>query len=200
MLKKEVAKNGTPKERREKFLDIVARSLDVDRKQVRMSSKLFAELGSESLDLLDLAFNLEMEFRVRIPRTDILLRAADFFGPGAVIQGGVITELGAEILRRCMPEIESSALYAGLTVNQFRDLIRVDSFYRLVERLMELEAKIACQSCGAKMISSPDDPELTCPQCGNTEPLPSGETLLEKDLEKIAQDLGISTIADAKLS
>ena len=157
-----------------------------------MSSQIFGDLGSESLDLLDLTFSLEMEFRIRMPRTDLLLRAAEFFGDEQVMKDGVITDLGLEIIRRMMPEIDRKALQPGLTVTGFRNLIRVDSLYRLLCRLIDLKRKVVCPSCSARMVDSPDAPELTCSLCGQSAPLPSGENLLAADLESLSKQLNVT--------
>jgi acyl carrier protein len=177
-------------ERRERFLLLVARSLDRNRKDIRMSSEIFGDLGSESLDLLDLTFSLEMEFRIRMPRTDLLLRAAEFFGEQAVMKDGVITDLGLEIIARSMPELDRNVLRPGLTVGEFRSLIRVDSLYRLVCRLIDLKKTAVCASCGEAMVDSPNEPELICSRCGEAAPLPSGENLLAADLARLATELG----------
>jgi len=174
----------------EKFLTIVARALDVGRKDVHMSSTLFGELGAESLDLLDLAFTLEMEFRIRLPRTDLLFRAGEYFGEKTVMNAGVITPTGLEIIRRSMPEVDPAVLVPGLTAMEFRDFVQVESLYRVVRRLLDAKENCVCEVCSAKMIGSTTEPELVCPECGETQPLPSGEKLLVEDLEKIARDLG----------
>jgi acyl carrier protein len=174
------------------FLGIVARALDRKREEVRMSSRLFSELGSESLDLLDLAFSLEMEFRISMPRTDLLVRAYEFFGEEAVIQDGVITELGLRLIGKLMPEVDRADLGPSLTVIGFRDLIRVDSLYRVVRRLLDAKRATACLHCGGKMVDAADEPELVCTVCGKTAPLPSGEALLASDLEEAVKEFGIS--------
>jgi acyl carrier protein len=179
-------------ELRAKFLGVVARSLDRNPKDVKMSSRIFGGLGAESLDLLDLTFSLEMEFRVRMPRTDLLLRSAEYLGYENVMKEGVITDLGLEIIRRSMPEVDPRELRPGLTVTGFRDLIRVDSIYRLLCRLIDLKRQTVCPSCSGGMQDAPDAPELVCPSCGRTLPLPSGEDLLVADLEILSKELNVS--------
>jgi acyl carrier protein len=177
---------------RKKFQGLVARSLDLNPKDIQMSSQIFGELGSESLDLLDLTFSIEMEFRIRMPRTDLLLRAAEFFGDEQVMKDGVITDLGLEIIGRCMPEIDRVDLRPGLTVTGFRNLIRVDSLYRLVCRLIDLKRELVCPVCSGHLADSATNPELICSQCGHTVPFPSGENLLMVDLQDLAKELGVS--------
>src|SRR3712207_8540781 len=53
------------------------RSLDLDPSAVVPDASLEEELGAESLDFLDLAFMLEREFQVRLPRLNLLQRAEE---------------------------------------------------------------------------------------------------------------------------
>ena len=51
-----------------KVKTIIADVLVLDEKEVTLSSRLIADLGAESIDFLDLVFQLEKEFSIKIPR------------------------------------------------------------------------------------------------------------------------------------
>jgi acyl carrier protein len=47
---------------------IVADVLVIDEDEVSLDSQLISDLGAESIDFLDLVFQLEKEFDIKIPR------------------------------------------------------------------------------------------------------------------------------------
>lgn len=51
-----------------KVREIVADVLVIDEDEVSQNSRLIADLGAESIDFLDLVFQLEKEFKIKIPR------------------------------------------------------------------------------------------------------------------------------------
>src|SRR5262245_28174314 len=108
-------------------LEIVAHSLDRDPATIQMQSTLWCELGAESLDMLDIAFSLESEFGIRLPHSDLLGRAKDYFGDENIVKGGILTDFGLELIRRSMPEVDPAQIRVGLTPIEFRRMIPVES-------------------------------------------------------------------------
>ena len=51
-----------------KVREIIADVLVLEEADVSLSSRLITDLGAESIDFLDLVFQLEKEFSVKIPR------------------------------------------------------------------------------------------------------------------------------------
>ena len=51
-----------------KVREIIADVLVIDQADVALDRRLIADLGAESIDFLDLVFQLEKEFSVKIPR------------------------------------------------------------------------------------------------------------------------------------
>jgi acyl carrier protein len=52
----------------QKVTDIIVDVLVIDENKVQPTSRLIADLGAESIDFLDLVFQLEKEFSIKIPR------------------------------------------------------------------------------------------------------------------------------------
>ncbi|HBY94864.1 MAG TPA: hypothetical protein DEP84_13055 [Chloroflexi bacterium] len=169
---------------------IVAKALELDVDEVQLSSSLVDELGAESLDLLDIAFMLERAFKIEFPRIDILERAAGHFGEESLVVDGVVTDFGLALLRRGMPEIASERLQAGTRDVDVMRMITVQSFVRIVTRLLEAKEQFprTCPACGAMMEESDIMPEFVCPACGTIQPLPSGDEILLQDLIALADD------------
>src|SRR5579859_832625 len=78
----------------DKFADIVAASLRVEREKVTMDAHLMEELGAESLDLIEITMETESAFDVCLPEKSILDTAAEVFGPDILVHEGLLTEAG----------------------------------------------------------------------------------------------------------
>ena len=186
-------------------IEIVAHALDRSPEDVHPSSRIWSDLGAESLDMLDIAFSLESAFGIRLPHTDLLGRASDYFGEENIIQDGVLSEFALELVRRVMPEFERKHLRAGLKPMDFRRLITVESLVQVVIRLLEFKSELVCPACSGRFGHSKTAPELECVACGLTQAYPSGEQALAADLAAAARQIGfpvqsntIATSADSR--
>jgi acyl carrier protein len=166
-----------------KVRTLVAENLEIDLDDVQMSSSFF-ELGAESLDLLDVAFELESEYGISFPRTDILERATSHFGEDALVKDGFVTELGLELLREGMPELDRELIKPGLRDIDVAQQITVGSFARITQRLIDAKAAFprVCPQCSGELVESPLLPEFECKECGAIVPVPSGDEVLLQDL------------------
>ena len=174
----------TPEEVEEKVVAAVAHALDLDPGQVTPSSSLTEDLGAESLDFLDIAFNLEREFNVQLPRLDILQRATDHFGEDTLVKDGIVTERGLELLRKGMPEIDPGRFRPGLKAMEVAAMFNVATFVRIILRLLEAKRELPreCPKCGQLMSESPVTPELVCESCDESVPMPTGDEILLRDI------------------
>jgi acyl carrier protein len=174
----------TREEVEQKVIAAVAHALDLDPRQVSPSASLTAELGAESLDFLDIAFTLEREFNVQLPRLDILQRATEHFGEDTLVKDGVVTDRGLELLRRGMPEIGAERFRPGLKATEVAAMFNVATFERILLRLLEAKRELPrdCPRCGGPMVESPVTPELVCESCEESVPLPSGDEILLRDI------------------
>src|SRR5690242_6395960 len=120
----------------QKVRETIAQALDIEVDDVQISASLKANLGAESLDMLDIAFMLEREFKIEFPRMDVLQRASTHFGDDAMIQDGVITDFGLRLLQSTMPELQKDQLRPGMHAAEMAGLITVRTFVRIVMRLL----------------------------------------------------------------
>src|SRR5271166_3695847 len=81
---------------------VLVQALGVDEEDVKPSATLQGDLGAESIDFLDIAFRLEREFMIKIPRgelfSDLLLQRAT-----EIVQDGQVTDEGLDNLRVHLP-------------------------------------------------------------------------------------------------
>ena len=174
---------------------VVATALDIDEDDVKLESSLF-ELGAESLDLLDIAFMLEKDYRIQYPGTGLLDRASQYFAKDTLSSNGVVTDLGLQLLRMGMPELDPAALKPGLKEVDVAKMVQVGSFVRITLRLLAAKAEYprVCTKCGGELVESEVTPEFECAGCGDIVPVPSGDDILLADLirmyEGVTQDPG----------
>jgi acyl carrier protein len=160
----------------DKFAEIVAASLRIERSKVTMDSHLMDDLGAESLDLIEITMETESAFDVWLPEKSILDTAAEVFGPDVLVKDGLLTSAGKEMLRRRMPP-ESSHLFEGeVTTKSLQSyFLTVRSWVALIERLMQY-TPVTCEACGGAV--KPETAfRLQCTQCNKQVSLQSGEEL-----------------------
>ena len=111
-------------------------ALELDPEEVEFSSKVISELEAESIDFLDIAFQLEKNFQIKIPRGGIEKAArGDTEGEGLQADG-TLTLDALESLRRAMPEVPMDEFVPGLKPIDIPNLFRVGTFYNLVVKLL----------------------------------------------------------------
>jgi len=115
----------------DKVRNAAAEVLAIDPGKITTSASFIDDLGAESLDFLDLVFQLEQEFGVKIPRDGIRVAAQDGLADGFE-QGGVLTDAALERLRILMPEVAAGRIKSGLRTHQIANLFTAETFVRLV--------------------------------------------------------------------
>lgn len=113
------------------FYGCFEESLGVSRDELALDKRIIHDLGADSLDLLDLVFNLEQAFEIEIPRGEFERRAREALGDTPFEVNGLVTPEGLEQLRLHMPEAAED-IVPGLHVKRIPELFRVQSFHTLV--------------------------------------------------------------------
>lgn len=162
---------------------LIAAALDRRPEEIEPATPL-QELGAESLDFLDVAFRLEREFRIRMPRLNVLQRAEEHFGAATLVRDGELTALGLDVLRATMPEVDPQRLRVGLRASELGTLISARTFARIVRRMLEAkqQALLGCARCGGTLRESQVTPEASCAACGEVQVFPPGDDVLLQDL------------------
>jgi acyl carrier protein len=172
----------SPSEIHGRFADIVAKSLRIEPSQGTPDASL-ADLGAESLDLLEITMEAEDEFDIVMPQKDVLQMGQDVFGPGVLVNEGRLTDAGVRFLQHRMPESEAGALNVGMPVAEVSRLFqRVGTWVRVIEGLLEHQPR-ACPTCSealAKAVAG----RFKCGQCGHEIDLPAGDELNRRWVEE----------------
>jgi acyl carrier protein len=115
----------------------LATALDVPADDVREEARLVDDLGADSLDLLDILFQLEQAFHVTVAPRDFERRARERLGGEALAVDGVYTPRAVDALRDALPEVPAAELREGLTTAELPRTFRVATLVNLVARLLE---------------------------------------------------------------
>jgi len=117
--------------------ECVASVIDKDVSQVHEADKIIEDLGADSLDLLDLVFQLEQRFKVRISPRGIEKRAQAALGEVPMEIDGIYTPEALAQLRDALPEVPPEEISQGLSSAHLPYSFRVATFANLVSRLLE---------------------------------------------------------------
>ncbi|HEY9173576.1 MAG TPA: acyl carrier protein [Verrucomicrobiae bacterium] len=108
--------------------------LGVAPEQIRMESVLVADLGAESIDLLDLSFRIEEQFKVRIEANEIEREARKRLPGGVFEKDGCLTDEALAEIRKSIPELDPAKLVKGLRKMDLPSLLTVAFFVHLIAR------------------------------------------------------------------
>lgn len=115
-----------------KVREIIADVLVIEEDEVLMNSRLIADLGAESIDFLDLVFQLEKEFKIKIPRGQLEKNARGDLAEDEFEKGGVLTPEGLGTLKNYLSEVPADQFKANMKVNEIPMLFTVETFCKLV--------------------------------------------------------------------
>ncbi len=117
--------------------ECVAAALDRPVASVTLEAKLIDDLGGDSLDLLDITFQLEQRFKISLNVRTFERRAKEALGGKPLEIDGVYTPEALVELRRALPEIPPEELAEGLEVATLVRRFRVATLVNLVTRVLE---------------------------------------------------------------
>lgn len=115
-----------------KVREIIAEVLVIDEDEVLLSSRLITDLGAESIDFLDLVFQLEKEFSIKIPRGQLEKNARGALSEEDFEKGGVVTEQGVAALKAYFSEVPDDLFKSNMKVSEVPSLFTVETFCKLV--------------------------------------------------------------------
>ncbi len=118
----------------ERLKPLLVEVLGVALERIGLESVLVADLGAESIDLLDLTFRIEESFQVTIESNEIEREASKRLPGGVYEKDGRLTEAALAEIRRSLPELDASKLVSGIRKFDLPALLTVRFFVRLVAR------------------------------------------------------------------
>lgn len=167
----------------EKVKNAIVEALGVEEEEVKPDASLIDDLGAESLDFLDIGFRLDKEFGIRSSRSSIFAKATQMFGEDVVQKEGALTEIGAQLLKERMPEIEPSKIKEGLSLAEIPRFFTVETMVRTTKELLS-HIPSECPGCGSASLLK-EGAILKCNDCQKEIAVPSGDELVDKFLIQI---------------
>ncbi|MFG0241704.1 MAG: acyl carrier protein [Phycisphaerales bacterium JB054] len=116
----------------EKVRDVLVEALGVDDDEVTPEASLAADLGAESIDFLDIVFQLEQAFGFKIEQGELfpenVTQDPDF------VKDGMVTDKGLTMLRERLPHIDFSKLDDDPQITRVAQVFTVDALVNFCER------------------------------------------------------------------
>ena len=113
-----------------KVKEVLISALSLDEDEVTPQAKLSTDLNAESIDYLDITFQLEKTFGIKVPPGDLFPQS--LFTDPQYVQNGKITPKGIAELKTRMPFADFTAFEADPDVNKFRDIFTVETLVNFV--------------------------------------------------------------------
>ncbi len=189
-----VDKNSfSDKEILDSLKEIIGSILMLEPDEIAANSSLVDNLGLESIDFLDIVFQLEEKYDIAVPRRNPIQRIEASLGEEELIQGGKLTRKGAKLLKIVFPEVEPSRIYEGMQESEIPSLLTVQTYVNVVKRGLEVAhwQPEQCDKCGAEnlvlgdkdKLEFPNDvmpfgPVFLCKACDNMMIAPSFDDLI----------------------
>lgn len=116
----------------EKVKEVLVEALAVDDDEVTSEATIFGDLGAESIDMLDIGFQLEQAFGFKIEQGEMFPEGVTT--DPEMVQDGKVTQAGLDMLRERAPHIQLAVLEADPRLERVRDIFTVDALVTFVEQ------------------------------------------------------------------
>lgn len=121
----------------EKVTDVLENALGADRDEIIATATLTEDLGAESIDFLDIQFQLEKKFST--PEKPFKIEQGELFPENmlqdpAMVQNGKVTDAGMVLLRQKLPHIDFTTFDKDRNVKSLSEVFTVKSLCDFLER------------------------------------------------------------------
>lgn len=116
----------------EKVQVVLVEALGVDDDEVTPEASLAGDLGAESIDFLDIVFQLEQAFGFKIQQGELF--PENVTQDPEFVQDGLVTAKGLATLKERLPHIDFAALEADPQVTRVAQVFTVDALVNFCER------------------------------------------------------------------
>jgi acyl carrier protein len=164
----------------------ISKALGVDEPSIRPESVLTRDLDAESLDFLDISYNLEQIFGFKMARHFVLEHAEEMFGEGkAVDENGCLTPQAVEMLKLRFAS-DRTPLKPGMDMDEVVHLVTVDSMAGSVLDILDSLPE-TCPDCGRSSWATEDGTHILCGSCGSAAVYKTGDELVIDWLKQIQE-------------
>ena len=124
--------------------DIVADALGCDTDEVKLDSSLIDDLDAESIDFLDISFQLEKSFESDCPPDrPFKIEQGELFpenllNDAELVENGRLTDEGMMLLKEKMPHVDFADFEADRSVSKISELFTVKTLVDFCERKLSV--------------------------------------------------------------
>lgn len=113
--------------------EVIHQSSGVALETIQPDATLFDDLAIDSIDMVDILFNLERKYGIELKISEIEQFSKAELGDDPFEIDQIITEKGLEVLKRNLPDLNATKLVHGITINDIIRLITVKTLAHLVQ-------------------------------------------------------------------
>jgi acyl carrier protein len=113
-----------------KVKDVLTTALAVDDDEVTPEARVSEDLGAESIDYLDISFQFEKTFGIKIPKGELF--PENIFTNPEFVQNGSVTPKGIAELKARMPFADLSKFELDPQISKFQDIFTVEALVQYV--------------------------------------------------------------------
>ena len=110
----------------------LTKACGLDTSEIEPDKVLVRDLDVDSIDMLEIIFEIESTFSISIKFGDLEVYAREITeGPFEI--NSIITDEGIEALKKIMPEILPEQFHSGMSVQHIPAIMTVESLVRIVD-------------------------------------------------------------------
>ena len=168
----------------------LASTLGVNESAIQPSSSIVRDLGAESLDFLDINYQMEQLFGIRMARHFFLEHAEEMFGEGSAIDDdGHLTVPAMALLRERYGGAGLPPTGESLDLDEVPALITVQAVVDTILAILETLPEHC--TCGSPAWRVEDGTRIVCGSCGEVALFTSGDELTKQWLASAGPGAGL---------
>ncbi|WP_238066113.1 acyl carrier protein [Pseudomonas shirazica] len=145
--------------------EILAQLLVLDRVDVAEHSSIVDDLGADSLDIVDLSFQLGRQYGCTLPKTSVLDHAVAVFGDATrFVEKGRITQDGVALLEQSLSAYAPGQLHAGMQPGDVFSATTVRNWAQQCHNVFNYLPE-TCPECGAVHAQLNERKQVVCSGC-----------------------------------
>lgn len=123
-----------------KVAETIEESCGISAEEIELTHTIFNELGVDSIDFVDILFELESEFNVQLKISDIEKMARQKLGDKPYEVDGTITSEGVVALKEFLPNLDPSQFAEGLSIHKMTQMVTVFTLCKMVQyKVLEVQ-------------------------------------------------------------
>lgn len=169
----------------EKIMEIMDENVEINGELIP-NVPLMAELGMDSLDMIETSFSLQEFFEFEFSDKNALEELEKELKDGSVIAEGVLTEFGLDMVRKRMPELADVVFPENLTAMRLQEYYTVETFSRMIREFYLAAPEVCPETSEAVVVR---DFKLVTAASGVEIKAPTGDALVDAWVKEVAAEL-----------